>query len=187
MILRSSVSVVAAFYLLQPIYAEPVVEALPAALTVDLPTTLLGSDCRISSVPASGAGKVVICLSKNFRTNGMAGVTVVAEKQATYEDLVKQMRGSFHESGPLKVVSESKFAPATAPEAVGLRAEYEAGSGRKFTWSVSHQGALTRVMVTVFGKADMKDVEPEVLAKVFGPDRYPAGALSISAKPVEMQ
>ncbi len=114
-----------------------------------------------------------MCLSKDFFAGGIVGVTVVPETQATYEELVEQMRESFHESGQLRVISEERFAPATAPDAVGLRAEYQTGTGRKFTWSVSYQGAFTRVLVTVFGKADRKKIEPEILSKVFGPDRYP--------------
>jgi hypothetical protein len=176
-----------ALYLPQTGYAETVAAPLPAALTVELPNTLLGSDCRKTSVLGSDIGKIVICLSKNFIKDGLVGVTVVPESQATYDELVKQMRDSFHESGSLKVVSEDKFTPVTVPDAVGLRAEYATGSGRKFTWSVSHQGVFTRVLVTVFGKTNIEDVEPEILAKIFGPDRYPASASSVIVKPVEIQ
>jgi hypothetical protein len=160
--------------------ATPVAAAEPAALAAALPTELMGIPCRASDGMGSDA-KITICMGRNPFVDGIAGVTVVKEVQGTYAELVAQMRGSFHESGGMQVVSEEPFAPATAPDAIGLRAEYQTGAGRKLTWSVSHDGVFTRVLVTLFDDRTRETVEPEILAKVFGPDRYPANA---AANPV---
>jgi hypothetical protein len=172
MTLRPALGVLLLLAATSVVRADEPAKPLAAALTVELPTKLNGSDCNKTQVPG-GEGKMIICISKDFFAGGIAGVTVVPEAQATYEELVAQMRESFHESGPLKVIKEERFAPATAPDAVGLRAEYRTGTGYKFTWSVSYDGAFTRVLMTVFGKPDRKKIEPEILAKIFGPDRYP--------------
>ena len=166
-----------------PVKAEAVPassQTKPPAMTLDLPTKLLGSDCRKSEVSADDA-KIVICISPNFMTGGIVGVTVSATPSATYEQLVDQMRESFHESGPLKIVSEERFAPASAPDAIGLRAEYRTGAGRKYVWSVFRDGAFTRVLVTVLGRPERSAIEPEIIEKVFGADRYPPRAEAAAA------
>ena len=159
--------------------AEDASAPKPPALTLDLPSKLMGSDCHKSEFP-DGA-KATICMSADFMKAGLVGVTVAPAQTATYEQLVEQMRESFHESGSLRIVSEEHFAPATAPDAVGLRAEYQTGAGRKYVWSVSRDGAFTRVLVTVLGRRERSTIEPEILEKVFGADRYPPRAEAAAA------
>ncbi len=166
---------VTALILSVPARAQPTIPVpQPPALAIDPPATLMGNPCRRSDIPG-GDNKVAICIGPNFMTAGIAGVTVSTAEPATYEQLVEQMRESFHESGSLRVISEERFVPASAPDAVGLRGEYVTGTtGRKFVWSVYRDGAFTRVLVTVMGQGDRTKIEPEILHKVFGPDRYPA-------------
>jgi hypothetical protein len=75
-----------------------------------------------------------------------------------------------------KIVDERPFVIPTAPGAAALRGDYQAGSGlHHFTWSASFKGNFTTVFVTLPSNATnakIEDYDSEVMAKVFGSDRY---------------
>jgi len=83
------------------------------------------------------------------------------------------MRGNFNAGETMQVVEEKPFVIKSAPDAKTMRGIYQtSAAGRKFTWSASFQGNFTTVVVTVPNGAKIEDYEGEVMAKVFGPDRY---------------
>jgi hypothetical protein len=135
-----------------------------------LPESMFGIECRVSNldgVVASGAcwdpsrGPVV---SVNSYALG---------RELSYGDLGARMRENFRTAGSLQVIEEGPFPIASAPDATTMRGIYQTETAaRKFTWSASHQGNLTRVILTVADDAKIEDFEGEVLTKVFGPDRY---------------
>lgn len=156
-----------------------------AALRAPLPDELLGNRCTHPDLGDAGEAAAAICFSIDMTKKPSAGVTVAAVEPMTLEDLKVQMRESFHETGIRKIVSEEAITLANAPDAIAYRGVYSTNSGLRRTWSAYHDGVLIRVVVTIFSKKADGDFEDEIMAEVFGPERFALVAADSLTEPAD--
>jgi len=135
-----------------------------------LPESMFDIECRVSSLDGGALGAACWDPSKGPIVSVN---TYPIGRDLSYEELVERMRENFRTAGSLQVIEEEPFAIESAPGATTMRADYQTEkAARKFTWSAAYEGNYTRVILTVADNAKREDFEDEVMAKVFGPDRY---------------
>ncbi len=92
-----------------------------------------------------------------------------------YEELVERVRKTYETTSSPQAMEEGSFMIRSAPGATTMRVIYQTEVGRHFIWSASYRGNLTSVTVSIPPDANgftWANFEREVMAKVFGPDRY---------------
>jgi hypothetical protein len=96
-------------------------------------------------------------------------------RDLSHEELVERVRKTYADPRPAQAIEEGLFIIPSAAEAATMRAIYLSDVGRHFIWSASYRGNLTTVTASVPPDANgvtWANFEAEVMAQVFGPDRY---------------
>jgi hypothetical protein len=96
-------------------------------------------------------------------------------RDLSYEELVERVSKTYEAGSSTRAIEEGSFRIPSAPGATTMRTIYETDVGRHFIWSASYRGNLTSVTVSIPPEASdisWARFEGEVMAKVYGPDRY---------------